>query len=370
MDITIAPSVVSATTDGNYSDAPASLGQLFLPIRFIPYFIFLVLMTLMGTSGNILIMVSVALNKKLQVISNVFVVNLALADISISAVIIPITAIGLFNDAEFNYNFPIVCTVLGPLVVVSCACSIWSIVSISLERYLHICHPASYRKFYNRQSVPFIVLCVWFIAAAIALPYFDFFGWGSYVYLYRGRVCTWTYTGSYFYSYYLIGLGLIVPMIIIPYCYIRIYMFVKKSKQRMLKHRSEVNGNLKDSQKWKSPDIKILKTVATIWAAFMIMWAPYTANVVFNIHDTWPDSYMQTGVALCLSNSSINFIIYGIMNQNFRRSYSMIYHKIICGKWGRELSETDTEGSSKGNSTLKHGSSVATLTIASTHANI
>ncbi len=328
--------------------------------HFIPYVIFLIVMALMGTFGNILIMLSVAMNKKLQLISNVFVVNLAIADLSISAVIIPFTAVGLFNDAEFFYAFPMVCVCLGAQVVVTCACSIWSIVSISVERYFKICHSAVYPKVFHRQSVPFIVISLWLIASAIAIPYFDV--WGSYGYLYRGRVCTWTFKGSYFYSYYLIGLGLIIPMIIIPYCYIRIYLFVKKSKERISKHRPEGAGDLKVSQKWKNPDVKILKTVATIWVAFMMMWAPYTANIVFNIHNTWPDWYMQTGVALCLSNSSINFIIYGIMNTNFRRSYSMIYHKLSCGQAGQQLSESfSTDGESKGNNTEKHTFSVAKI---------
>ncbi|XP_072030172.1 melatonin receptor type 1A-like [Amphiura filiformis] len=202
-----------------------------------------------------------------------------------------------------------------------------------------------------------IVLCVWLIAAAVALPYFDYFGWGSYEYIYRVLSCSWTYKGSYFYSYYVIGLGLIVPMIIIPYCYIRIYLFAKKSKQRVLKHSSEGSGRFVNNTTLRDRDIKLLKTVATILAAFMTMWAPYTSGIVFNFYGNWPDWYLQTGVALLLSNSSINFIIYGIMNTNFRRSYSMIYYKICCRKWDTESSDIDMEerfkADTKVNSTLK-----------------
>ncbi|XP_072043265.1 melatonin receptor type 1A-like [Amphiura filiformis] len=132
-------------------------------------------------------------------------------------------------------------------------------------------------------------------------------------------------------------------MIIIPYCYIKIYLFAKKSKQRVLKHSSKGSGSNIGNSKLRDRDIKLLKTVATILAAFMIMWAPYTSDIVFNFYDTWPDWYLQTGVALCLANSSINFIIYGIMNKNFRRSYSMIFHKIFCWKWSTESSKKDIE---------------------------
>ncbi len=316
-------------------------------------------MSLMVTFGNILIILSVTLNKKLQVISNVFIVNLAIADLSVTTVIEPFIAIGLFDDVKFFEKFPIVCIFLGFLIVVSCGCSIWSIVAISVERYFHICHSNLFGNIITLKWIPLIVMCPWIIAVVIAVPYLEYFHWGIYEYLFVERVCSWTYEENYFYTFYLMGLGLFVPMIIIPYCYFQIYLFVKKSKQRMSKHRPAGTN----STKWKEPDTQILITVAVIWVCFTVMWAPYGIYRLFIIYDNFPEWYPQTATVLCLGNSSINFIIYGIMNKNFRRSYSMIYYKVIFGKIGRQLRKSEGSFGTNGNRVITQASSVVLSTL-------
>ena len=253
------------------SNQSSDLWQLWLPRQFIPYLVWLLLVTCIGTIGNILIIASVTLNKKLQVMSNIYVVNLAIADIFVTAIIIPFVGVGLFNDAEFFDIYPTLCITLGVLVVICCGSSIWSIAAISLERYIHICISNIYPRVFNRFSTPFIIIFIWMFPFLCGLPYFEYFGWGRYKYLTRLRICTWTYT-NYLFSLYLIILGLVPPMVIIPYCYVRIYLFVRESKKRVLKHKSNASIQLnKDTTKWKAPDTKILKVVATIWAVFMAM---------------------------------------------------------------------------------------------------
>ena len=306
-----------AVNNSNYS------GPL-IESRFIPYISWLILMSFVGTIGNLLIMISLIVNKKLRIISNVFVVNLAFADIFVTTVIDPFSVVAVFNEGEFFKSHSGLCVFLGAFVVTCCACSIWTIVAISLERYVHICHPVHYPKIFNRRTSPFILVCLWVIAAAIALPYFKVFGWGIYGYFPKGRICTCIFNVSYFYAWYLIGLELILPMMIIPYCYIRIYLLVRKSRRRLNRHSAVVSG-----RNWQDCDMRILKMVVTIWAVFMIMWSPYTANVLFDTTAAWPDVFFMTAVAFCLSNSSINFIIYGIMNENFREAYEVIFRKML-----------------------------------------
>ncbi|XP_072030286.1 melatonin receptor type 1A-like [Amphiura filiformis] len=309
-------------TTGNYN---SSSSVPFLPGRFIPYITWLILMALIGTAGNLLIIFSLVVSKKLRVISNIFVVNLAFADIFVTTIIDPFSVVAVFNEGEFFYSHPGLCIFAGAFVVTCCACSIWTIVAISVERYIHICHRAVYPKIFNRSTAPVILVFLWIIAFSIALPYFEVFGWGIYGYFPKGRICTCIFNVSYFYSWYLIGFELILPMIIIPFCYINIYLLVRKSGRRLTKH----NVVTRNPHKWQDADMRILKMVITIWAVFMIMWAPYTTNVLFDTNASWPDLFFITAVAFCLSNSSINFIIYGIMNENFREAYVMVLVKIL-----------------------------------------
>ncbi len=316
-------------TTANISAVP------FLPTRFIHYISWLILMSIVGTVGNMLIICSSIINQKLRVLSNVFVVNLAFADIFVTSIVDPLAVIAVFNEGEFFYRHEGLCTFAGAFIVICCGSSIWTIATISFERYIHICHPLIYPYFFNRRTVPVILVCLWIIAFCIVLPYFDEFGWGTFGYYTKGRICTCIFNVNYFYSWYHIGLGIVLPMIIIPFCYIKIYLLVRKSSRRLSKHSHIINNS-----KWQDSDMRILKMVVTIWAVFMTMWSPYIINILFDTTSSWPDFFFMTAALFCLSNSSINFIIYGIMNENFREAYVMIFCKIfVCFK-GLFLSRT------------------------------
>ena len=322
----------SSMSSDNGTSSNISSPVPFLPYRYIPYITWLLLMSLIGTFGNLLIILSLVVEKKLRTLSNIFIVNLAFADIFVTTIIDPFSVIAVFNEGEFFYRHEGLCIFAGAFVVTCCACSIWTITTISCERYIHICHPMVYRKVFNRRTVPVILVCLWIIAFCIVFPYFEELGWGIYGYFPKGRICTCIFNVNYFYSWYLIGFELILPMIIIPFCYIKIYLHVRESRRRIIRCKNTVivygNKTCQESEYLKA-NVKILKMFTTLWAVFMIMWAPYTVNVLFDVNASWPDLFFITAVALCLSNSSINFLIYGVMNKKFRKAYIMIL-KQLC----------------------------------------
>ena len=75
---------------------------------------------------------------------------------------------------------------------------------------------------------------------------------------------------------------------------------------------------------------------------------------------------MITGLALCLTNSSVNFIIYGILNKNFRRSYFMICQKIFrCQSGTPSLSEISQERSNQSRGDTSRETSLSNVLSAS-----
>ena len=357
--------------DSNAELMPSSQNQV-VPVPFIPYIAWLILISCVGTVGNVLVIFAVIVNRDLRTISNIFVVNLAFADLFVTTVIDPFAVVAVFNNGAFFYLPPdehsSLCIFLGAFVVTCCGCSIWTIVAISVERYVQICHPGLHPKIFNRQTAPFIVTTLWIIALAIALPYFEVFGWGIYGYFTKGRICTCIFNVSYYYGLYLIGLELALPMIIIPYCYFRIYLVVRKSKQRLQKHRAVVvtaSGTASRKSQQDESEMRILKMVVTIWVVFMTMWAPYTCNVLLDFDASWPDSFFITAVAFCLSNSSINFIIYGIMNTNFRRGYLVVIQTMLSCVRKRDASHRDERTNTTGFNNDKDGISSTQLRASS-----
>lgn len=58
-----------------------------------------------GGLGNILVCLAVALDKKLQNVTNYFLLSLAVADLLVSLFVMPLGAVPAFLGTKFNFNF-------------------------------------------------------------------------------------------------------------------------------------------------------------------------------------------------------------------------------------------------------------------------
>ena len=267
-----------------------------------------------GVPGNILILVAVLTNKNLRRLSNVLIVNLAVADLLITSINVPFAIVGALHP-NVLFKFPSLCTAIGAISVTTCGCSIWTIMSISLDRYLHICHP-NFPSLLTRRTVPVIMACPWLIGFALDLP--NFLTWGSHGYELSSRRCTYE-TNTYAYNIYLYVVGAVIPTLIVPYCYLRIYLSVRRSNRSL---QSAKHGGAQNQ------DVRLLKTVFTIWVLFTLMWNPHGVYILLGEFYIWPYWLVMISVALAYTNSCINCIIYGIVHKNFRQSFVQIFRKI------------------------------------------
>ena len=111
------------------------------------------LMTLVGTPGNLLVLCAVITDPSLQSLANVFICNLAVADLCVSAVLNPLVIAGMFTEGDvFQNNF--LCHLFSSVCLISCTCSIWSVAAIGTNRYVSICHHAKYRYYFNKRTHP------------------------------------------------------------------------------------------------------------------------------------------------------------------------------------------------------------------------
>ena len=286
-----------------------------------------------GIIGNLFIIGAIAVNKKLHILSNIFIINLAIADLLVTGLVLPGGIVGNLNKEFLLRNF-VLCQMLAAILIISCGCSLWTITGIALNRYIAICHSKIYHTLYSQRTMPFIIAFQWLMGFLIDAP--NIFGWGEHGYDEQGQICTYIYTKSYTYTLYLIIGGTVIPMFVVPFCYFRIYFLVRKSS-RQLEHNSEsVVFNR------SNPDVQTLKVVFTIWLVFMTMWSPYTIYVLFDFNGEWPSWLYILVSSIAFWNSSINFMIYGIMNTNFRKSYYYLLTKIFwcCHKKEKTLTSS------------------------------
>ena len=287
------------------------------------FIIIIPIQSCIGIPGNLLVITAVLTNKKLRVLQNVFIVNLAVADLIITSLVNPFAIAGALSNLNENlfYRLPGLCEFLASASIISAVCSIWSICSIALNRYCYICHRFVYPKIYNTCTIPFIIIALWMIAIMLDFP--NFVGLNDHIYNTHIFFCRIENHDSYDISYTgdLFVFGFIIPVSILCYSYLRIYLITRASSRRIRKHlNTRTSANLVDTR-----DRRLLKTVAIICMTFLILWTPFFI-LTFNIdHKSW--SFLIPPI-LASTNSSVNVFIYA-KNENFRQAYLDIRTRLL-----------------------------------------
>lgn len=94
--------------------------------------------------GNILTILAVRCSRRLRsVISNQFVLSLAISDILVGLTL-PYH-LAFFLNTQLGESKPF-CLLRFFLVIMACCVSIWNLIAIALDRYIAICYPLHYSR--------------------------------------------------------------------------------------------------------------------------------------------------------------------------------------------------------------------------------
>ncbi|XP_073531380.1 5-hydroxytryptamine receptor 2B [Phyllobates terribilis] len=130
----------------------------------------LTLMVIVPTiGGNILVILAISLEKKLQNATNYFLMSLAVADLLVGIFVMPIALVTIM----FKPAWPLpqcLCAIWLFLDVLFSTASIIHLCAISLDRYIAIKKPIQASQFNTRAKTLIKIAVVWFISAGIAVP--------------------------------------------------------------------------------------------------------------------------------------------------------------------------------------------------------
>ncbi|XP_067678886.1 QRFP-like peptide receptor [Haliotis asinina] len=123
---------------------------------------------LVSLVGNILVLLVIAPNRQLQSVTNNFLLNLAIADLLVTIVCIPMTA------AQRIYQLwiygDVLCKCVQYLQGIAVSASTFTITAMSLDRCLAIRHPVAIRRLRTTTFVRILIFCVWTFSLLIMVP--------------------------------------------------------------------------------------------------------------------------------------------------------------------------------------------------------
>ncbi|KAM9455829.1 melatonin receptor type 1B-B [Clarias gariepinus] len=290
----------------------------------------LIFITVVDLIGNFLVIISVFRNRKLRNVGNMFVVSLALADLVVAFYPYPLVLYALFHDGWSLGNTQ--CQVSGFLMGLSVIGSVFNITGIAINRYCYICHSFSYGRFYSLRNTLLLVALIWMLTVLAILP--NIFV-GSLSYDPRVYSCTFTQTTSSSYTVAVVVIHFLVPMAVVTFCYLRIWVLVIKVRHKVKK---------KEHSQVRPSDLRNFVTMFVVFVLFAICWAPLNLiGLVVAIDPEVmapriPEWLFVISYFMAYFNSCLNAIIYGLLNRNFRKEYKRIVRSVWMPK--RFVSET------------------------------
>ncbi|XP_030215784.1 cholecystokinin receptor-like [Gadus morhua] len=132
------------------------------------------LIFVLSVAGNLLIIVVLAMNKRMRTVTNCFLLSLALSDLMMALFCMPFTLIpNIMEDFIFGAAM---CKIVAYFMGISVSISTFSLVAIAIERYSAICNPLQSRAWQTRSHAYRVIAATWVLSLAVMLPYPVFSG--------------------------------------------------------------------------------------------------------------------------------------------------------------------------------------------------
>ncbi|NXS30183.1 5HT2B protein, partial [Pomatostomus ruficeps] len=130
----------------------------------------LILLVIIPTiGGNILVILAVSLEKKLQYATNYFLTSLAVADLLVGLFVMPIALLIILFDNIWPLPTAL-CPIWLFLDVLFSTASIMHLCAISLDRYIAIKKPIQASQYNSWATTIIKIIVVWLISIGIAIP--------------------------------------------------------------------------------------------------------------------------------------------------------------------------------------------------------
>jgi len=127
-------------------------------------------MIAVGSFGNVLVVSCAIRQPKLRTPRNAFILNLAVSDLLLCLVTMPLTLIEIVNNHWPLGDSAVSCKVAGGLQAVSVFVSTISITVIALDRYQLIIYPT--KDLLKRIGAAAALFFIWLLGFLLALPIF------------------------------------------------------------------------------------------------------------------------------------------------------------------------------------------------------
>ena len=291
------------------------------PIVMTTIFVFNGLLAMIGIAGNAVVCLIIVRGRKMYTIANLFLMNLAIADMCVLVVSYPLWVLQTVAPSSWPFG-TVLCKVIPSVSDAFYGVSLGCMTAISIHRYRMILHAVGKQITFTHSKI--IILTIWIISiASISAPLFP-------VKQYRSDgtdtscLSKWP-SRSYERSYqlFLFIFWYVCPLLIILFTFLRIKLYLEKQMQynwlKGSEHTMLVANHITGIRK----ALRMLAPVVIVFAILMLPWNIIRLVSFFTEYHLIDDIqiYIAISGTMLVANSVSNPFIYYIKSKEFRLEF-------------------------------------------------
>ena len=273
-----------------------------------------VLLALFVILGNILVIAAFRLNSRLRTINNTFLVGLAVSDLLVGLISIPLWIYFSYCQQYLTcVDSKELLTFYSTVDIFTGCASVLQLTAISIERYLAITRPIYHRSY-----------SMWIYYAMIAVAW-------CFAFIMAGLFPVQQHKWQKPYSVILFTTCFALPALVIMTIYAIIFQTAKGTSRA----RVHPAGT---SQSPMQKETKIAATIAVITGLFVIAWLPFfVLNMIAEFCSPCLPPYtdilrlVRFVKWMHYSNSMVNPLVYAYRNAEMRKTFKRLLLSCFCG---------------------------------------
>jgi len=267
------------------------------------------LSTLAGLAAvflNVLVIWVIYQTPTLRSVTNYWIISLAVADLLIAILGVPVWCLRLLHKAELiKFNVHNLFTVI---VVLTLSSSSMNLLALSYDRFVGVISPFKYHTRLTRARSGKIIVGIWISSLSAAFATLR-------------KKCAISPEGHFVLFTGIFG----IPFLFIGYIYFRIFKEAKRQK-RLIKVQIVTSSQAHDQPSFMREN-KAAMTVAMVTGSFAFCWLPSWVDSI--IHLVSPTLWNETQVwlattTLALFPPVLNPILYSVRTEAFRNTFRTV----------------------------------------------
>ena len=293
--------------------------------------------------GNALVCFVVYKTPRLRTIPNMFVVALAISDILMSTVCMPLSAVTLARG-EWIFGAKL-CSFHGFGVFTFGLVSLHTMGLISISRYYRVVRQNAFATHFTKRKTLRFTAATWCLGLIGSVPPF-FFEPSGFQFQPGKAMCLYTFDTNIAYTLFIETAYVATPLVLITVCYTRVFREVSRTNKVFSQQNNvqRLRSNIEEA--------KITKTLVSVMVGYSFCWLPISVVDILDASRGRPtlprEVYLMYGCLVYLS-STINPFIYGVTNKTFRRAYVQVARRLLCLKSERSYANDSVAAAAAGN---------------------